>query len=70
MKLEEIKIYKGFKFENKLYGRFEVRVNGDTYFIIANNDEIRILQHFFGSTIKECLSEPTEKFKKVFFRKS
>ena len=70
MELEEIKVNRGFKHEGKLYGRFEVQVNGDTYFIIANNDDVRILQHFIGNSVKECLSEPKDKFKKLFLEKA
>jgi hypothetical protein len=70
MKLEEIIVHRGFKHENKLYGRFEVKVNGNTYFIIANNDEIRIIQYFFGSSIEECLIKPTEEFEKLFLKEA
>ena len=70
MKIEEIKVHRGFKHKNKLYGRFEAKVNGNTYFIITNNDDVRILQHFFNNSVKECLSVPTNEFKKLFLNEA
>ena len=70
MELEEITVYKGYTCNGKLYGRFEVVVDDNTYFIIANNDDVRILIHSINGSVKESLNEPTEKFKKLFLEKA
>ncbi len=70
MVIEEIKVYKGYTYKGKLYGRFEVVVEDDTYFVIANNDDVRILIHSINRSVKESLNEPTGKFKKLFLEKA
>ena len=47
---------------DKMIGIYRVKVNGDSFIITRNGDEIKIIQHGLDGT---TLSNPTDKFKRA-----
>ena len=57
-----------FKKDNKKYGDFYVTTTNGDYFTYLNADEIKILPHFLGEKVENCIVKPTKRFKEEFFK--
>lgn len=66
----KIEVLRCFKNDEVVYGEYYVYEDGKKYLCFQNGEDIKILVHWFGKQVADCVTKPTQKVVEAIHRVS
>lgn len=67
--ITDIKVLEEFTNDNRTYGKYFVKVNGQNKLIVCRTDEWCSIENYVDRPIKDCVSTITEEFRNALIKK-